>query len=77
LESIAVLPSLAALAFAGVLLLVVYWRRLRRAAQHERHKSSGAEEFDTTLGDFHDMREALRPLANGRVASRREPQSGR
>ena len=78
LNSVAVLPGLAALAVAGVLLLVVYWRgRIRRAAQQERQDSSEAEKFDTTLGDFHDMREALRPLANVRIASRREPQGER
>jgi len=70
-----VLTSLAALATAGVLLLVRYWRgHIRRAAQRERQRSSSeGEKFDTTLGDFHDMREALRPLANARIASRREP----
>jgi len=75
LDSVAVLTSLAALAIAGVLLLVAYWRgRTTRVAQRERQRSSEAEKFDTTLGDFHDMREALRPLANVRIASRREPQ---
>ena len=32
------------------------------------------ERFDTTLGEFHDMREALRPLEHTRAASRRVPQ---
>ena len=35
---------------------------------------SQAERFDTTLGEFHDMREALRPLEHTRAASRRVPQ---
>jgi hypothetical protein len=78
LDSAAVLTSLAALATAGVLLLVVYWRgHVKRAAQRERQRSSDGEKFDTTLGDFHEMREALRPLANVRIASRREPQGER
>jgi len=70
-----VLPSLAALALAGVLLLIFLWRdRKKRAAQQRLQKSSEAEKRDTTLGDFRDMREALRPLAKVRIASRREPQ---
>jgi len=32
---------------------------------------------DTTLGDFHDMREALRPLEHTRAASRRDPNGAR
>ena len=65
------LSSFVALAFAAVVLVVVFWRgRGRRTAQQERRR------FDTTLGDFHDMREALRPLAKARIASRREPQGG-
>jgi hypothetical protein len=70
-----VLPSLVALSIVAFLLVVVYWRgRRRRASQQERQRSLKADKFDTTLGEFHDMREALRPLANLRVASRRDPQ---
>jgi len=77
-DPVTVLTSLAALAIVSVLLLVVYWLgRIRRASQRERQRSSEAEKLDTTLGDFHDMREALRPLANVRIASRREPQGER
>ena len=78
MDSADVLPSLGALALAGVLLLALYWSgRKKRAAQRERQKLSEADRLDTTLGDFHDMREALRPLANVRIASRREPHGGR
>ena len=74
MDSVVILTSFAALAIAGSLALVVYWRRcVRRAAQRERQKSSEPDKLDTTLGEFHDMREALRPLANMRIASRREP----
>jgi hypothetical protein len=70
-----VLPSLVALSIVAVLLVVVYWRgRHRRASQQERQRSPKADKFDTTLGEFHEMREALRPLANLRAASRRDPQ---
>jgi hypothetical protein len=70
-----VLPSFVALSIVATLLFVVYWpRRHRTASPQERQSSAKAGKFDTTLGDFHDMREALRPLANMRVASRREPQ---
>ena len=74
MDSVAVLISLAALAIAGVLLLVFLWRdREKRAVQQKPQKSYEAEKMDTTLGDFRDMREALRPLAKVRIASRREP----
>jgi hypothetical protein len=73
-DSVAVLPSLVALSIL-FLLLVGYWREhRRRAAQRGPQRSVRADKLDTTLNDFRDMREALRPLANARVASRREPQ---
>jgi hypothetical protein len=73
-----VLLSLVAFSIVAVLLLVVYWRRrARRASQQEGQRSLKADKFDTTLGEFHDMREALRPLANVRAASRRDPQGRR
>jgi hypothetical protein len=37
-------------------------------------RSQPPERYDTTLGEFHDMREALRPLEHTRSASRRVPQ---
>jgi hypothetical protein len=66
--------SLTVLAIAGLLVAIVYWRRTRRAAQNVLPKSSQAGKFDTTLGDFHDMREALRPLAKVQVSPRQESQ---
>ena len=69
------LPVLIALSIVAVLVLVVYVRvRGRRSAQQEHEKSLKAGKFDTTLGEFHDMREALRPLVHTRTASRRDPQ---
>jgi hypothetical protein len=63
-----------ALSVIAVLLLVLYLRsRARRSSQSERQRFLKAEKFDTTLGEFHDMREALRPLTHTRTASRRDP----
>jgi hypothetical protein len=71
-----VLSGLLALATAAVLLLVPYLRgRARRSAPAATEQSSTPGKLDTTLGDFHDMREALRPLEHKRAASRREPGS--
>jgi len=55
-------------------LLVLYLRgRAKRSSQREHQRSLKAAKFDTTLGEFHDMREALRPLTHTRTASRRDP----
>jgi len=53
------LVALALCAFAGW--MYVRSRSSRRESEPERRRS--AERFDTTLGEFRDMREALRPLA--------------
>jgi hypothetical protein len=69
-----VLPSLIALSIVVLVLLVVYVRRrAKRASQEEAQPSLTPQKFDTTLGEFHDMREALRPLVHTRTASRRDP----
>ena len=63
-----------ALSVIAVLLLVLYLRgRAKRSSQHEREPALKAQKFDTTLGEFHDMRQALRPLTHTRTASRRDP----
>jgi hypothetical protein len=49
-----------------VLALVAFaeWMYVRsRSSQRESERRPSAERFDTTLGEFRDMREALRPLA--------------
>jgi hypothetical protein len=74
-----VLPSLIALLTIGILLLLVVYlrRRGKRASQEEAQRSLNPQKFDTTLGEFHDMREALRPLVHTRTASRRDPKDQR
>ena len=72
------LAALISLAVVVVLLLVLYFRdRGKRAAPDEVQISLNPQKLDTTLGDFHDMREALRPLEHARVASRRNPNGRR
>jgi hypothetical protein len=72
------LAALIALSIVVILVLAVYVPgRSRRALQQEHQRSLKAEKFDTTLGEFHHMREALRPLVHTRTASRRDPQSRR
>ena len=63
-----ILLVLALSAFAGW--IYVRSRSSRRESEPERRPS--AERFDTTLGDFRDMREALRPLA-GLTAKKTSP----
>jgi hypothetical protein len=71
---IEIVVSLAALA---VLVLVMYVRWLGNRRPSEQARRSGKPAFNTTLGEFHEMREALRPLEHTRAASRRVPKGGR
>jgi hypothetical protein len=59
-------------------LLVVHLRgRGKRDSTEESAGPSNREKFDTTLGEFHDMREALRPLQHTRATSRRDPRNAK
>ena len=59
---------------AAALLFVLYVRaRARRTSRDDSPRSNKADKYDTTLGDLHDMRQALRPLEHTRAASRRDP----
>lgn len=70
--------TLIALSLVIVVLLALYVRsRLKRPSPEEGQRSAKPEKFDTTLGEFHDMREALRPLEHKRAASRRDPNGRR
>ena len=74
---LAVLVLLISLAAIVVILFVVLYVYFRgdRASSEKAEISSSPQKLDTTLGDFHDMREALRPLEHARAASRRDPNS--
>jgi len=66
-------PALIALSVVVVVLLAFYaYGRSRRSAPRQSQPTK-PERFETTLGEFHDMREALRPLGHLRAASRRDP----
>jgi hypothetical protein len=68
-----VLAALISLAVVVILLVVLYVRdRGNRASSEEVQISLNPQKFDTTLGDFHDMREALRPpgTRSGRLPPR-------
>jgi hypothetical protein len=70
----AVTDVLIALFVVPALLVVLYvWTRGRRSSQQASSSQSKADKLDTTLGEFRDMREALRPLEHERAASRRDP----
>jgi len=66
---------LLALAIVAILFALYARARARRNAPERARDPSHPEKFDTTLGEFHDMREALRPLQHTRSASRRDPQT--
>ena len=66
------LAALISLAVVVILLLVLYVRdRGKRASPDEMQISLNPQKFDTTLGDLHDMREALRPLTTPRSRDKR------
>jgi hypothetical protein len=58
---------------AAVLAFLYVWHRGRRSSQQASPSRSKPDKLDTTLGEFRDMREALRPLEHARAASRRDP----
>jgi hypothetical protein len=67
-----------ALALLALILVALWLARGRlggaRSTAEAGERPHSPERFDTTLGEFHDMREALRPLEHTRAASRRVPQ---
>lgn len=70
-----IVAALITLSVIGVLLFVYLRGRGERDRTEESADSSEPRKFDTTLGEFHDMREALRPLQHTRAASRRDPRN--
>jgi len=65
-----------ALCVVAVLFIVHLRGRGKRDTKKNAPDASSASRFETTLGEFHDMREALRPLQHTRAASRRVPSDG-
>ncbi len=71
-------PILITLSIIAILLGVLYLRSSRRRSREEKGQGPATpDKPDTTLGEFRDMREALRPLEHKRSASRRDPQGRR
>jgi hypothetical protein len=68
-----IVAALIALCLVAVLFIVHLRGRGKRDSRKEAADHSNPNRFDTTLGEFHDMREALRPLQHTRAASRRVP----
>jgi hypothetical protein len=66
-----IVATLITLCVIAVLFIVHFHGRDRRDSRREAADPSNRNKFDTTLGEFHDMREALRPLQHTRAASRR------
>ena len=68
-----IVSALITLCVIAVLFIIHLRGRGKRDSQKEAADRSNPNRFDTTLGEFHDMREALRPLQHTRAASRRVP----
>ena len=65
-----IVAALIALVVLGALLAVHGRRRSKRHSQDDGADRSSPNKFETTLGEFHDIREALRPLQHARAAPR-------
>ena len=65
--------ALVALCLVAALLVVQRRGRAKRDPRNDAANPSNPDKPDTTLGEFHDLREALRPLQHTRAASRRLP----
>jgi hypothetical protein len=74
-SAVPALPAaLAVLAILVVVVLIVLARRARtRPVEESQTTTTGRPRFDTTIGEFHDLRDALRPLEHTRAASRTLP----
>jgi hypothetical protein len=70
-----IIAALIVLSVLAVALAVVYLGRGKRSRPEESADPAEPKKFETTLGEFHDMREALRPLQHTRAASRRAPRN--
>jgi len=65
------------IAVAALLVVLHFWGGIKRSSQQASRSHSKPDKPDTTLGEFREMREALRPLEHHRVASRRDPRAGK
>jgi hypothetical protein len=68
-----IVAALVAVCAVAVLFIVILRRRGKRDPEKKPTDLIGRSQFDTTLGEFHDMRQALRPLQHTRATSRRVP----
>jgi len=72
-----VIPAVIVLAAVAALLIgLFFWARSRCSSQRSSGRSK-PDKPDTTLGEFRDMREALRPLRHDRASSRRDPRAAK
>jgi hypothetical protein len=68
-----IIAALVVLCVVGAVFTVRLRGRSKGDSQKEVGDRSRPNKFDTTLGEFHHMREALRPLQHTRAASRKVP----
>jgi hypothetical protein len=68
-----IIAALAILCVIAIPLIVQLRGRDKRDSAKAAADPSNRNRFDTTLGELHDIREALRPHQHTRAASRRVP----
>jgi len=68
-----IVATLVFLFVIAILIILHVHARRRRDSREEAADPSNKNKSDATLGEFHDMREALRPLQHTRAASRAVP----
>ena len=73
------IAATALVALIALIGTVLSRRRTRKPAAPERETAptTARPRFDTTIGEFHDLRDALRPLEHTRAASKTLPQGRR
>ena len=78
-ETVSYIAATALLALIALVGTVFSRRRPRKPAAPDRAAApaNARPRFDTTIGEFHDLRDALRPLEHSRAASKTLPQGRR
>jgi len=78
-ETVSYIAATALVALIALVGTVLSRRRTRKPAapDGEARPTNARPRFDTTIGEFHELRDALRPLEHTRAASKTLPQGRR
>jgi hypothetical protein len=79
LRTVSYIAATAVVALLALIGTVLSRKRTRKPAAPDREgtPTQTRPRFDTTIGDFHELRDALRPLEHSRAASKTLPRGRR